>query len=34
MLWTLEFLDTGLEMGDSFTEELGSRLALAIVVLA
>jgi hypothetical protein len=26
--------DTSLELGDGFTEELGSRLAFAVVVLA
>jgi hypothetical protein len=30
----LKFLDTRLEMGDRFAEELGSRLAFTIVVLA
>jgi hypothetical protein len=34
MLWILEFLDTGLEAGDSFTEELCACLSLAIVVFA
>jgi hypothetical protein len=34
MLWILELFDTGLEAGDSFTEELCAGLALAIVILA
>jgi hypothetical protein len=34
MLWILELFDTGLEVGDGFTEELCAGLALAIVILA
>jgi hypothetical protein len=35
VLRVLKFLDTSLEMGgDRFVEELGSRLAFTIVVLA
>jgi hypothetical protein len=34
MLWVLELFDTGLEAGDSFTEQLCASLALAIVILA
>lgn len=34
MLWILEFLDSGLEAGDSFAEELCACLSLAIVIFA
>jgi hypothetical protein len=34
VLGTLKLLDTSLEMGDGFAEDLGSRLALAIVIFA
>jgi len=34
MLGTLKLFDTGLEAGDGFAQELGSRFALAIVVFA